>query len=170
MGAEKFEGQSHSPQSRRKLTRFFASPKMQLRYGTYFTVVASCVLVIWGAMSVYFMMAILRFDPKIADGMSLTQYLTANLEANQWVFGGALALSAVLFLCLSMVLTERIVGPVKALLKHIDALDRGHYDFKTHLRKTDELKPLMVALNQLSDSLHARHGANVSIDNKNETL
>lgn len=164
MGAEKLKPR---PQSKRKLTRFFASPKMQLHYGTYFTLVASGVLVIWGAMSVYFMMAILKFDGKAAEGMTLTEYLMANLKANQWMFVGAFLFSAILFLGLSMILTERIVGPVQALLKHIDALDQGRYDYKTHLRKSDELKPLMKALNGLSDSLHDRHGIR-EVDSKNE--
>lgn len=144
------------PENRRKLLRFFISPKLQLRYGTYFSAVALSVVAIWGGLAGYFMMNVMKFDPKLARTMTLTEYVNANIKSHQWIFIAAFCVSGILFLALSMVLTERIGGPMRALLKHIEALDRGDFTFKTKLRKSDELKPLMHALNSLSDSLRDR--------------
>jgi nitrogen fixation/metabolism regulation signal transduction histidine kinase len=58
---------------------------------------------------------------------------------------------------LAMIFTKHIVGPIKALVIHIDALKNGNYDFNTTLRRDDDLVPLMIALNELSDVLKQRH-------------
>ncbi len=147
------------PADRRQFKRFFVSPKFQLQYGTYYWAVAMTVLSIWTVLAVYFMMALMTFDPRVAHDMSLPEYLKVNIKAHQWLFAGGFAASSFLFLTLAVVFTERIVGPMRALLRHIEALEAGNYEHKTNLRKGDELKPMMTALNKLSDTLKERHGA-----------
>lgn len=155
----RMDQQNPKSPDRRRLSRFFLSPKTQLRYGTWFWATAMSILTIWCGTGIYFMWTILTFDPNLAKKMSVVEYLAANFKQNQWLIAGAFVLSSVLFVALAVVLTERIVGPLRALLRHIDALDKGNYEFKTVLRKSDELKPLMEALNGLSDTLKARHGS-----------
>jgi HAMP domain-containing protein len=156
------ENSNVKPINRRRFYRFLLSPRMQLKYGAYYSAIAGAVLLIWGGMAVFFMLELVRFSQKTAPGQTLVEYLTALLKMHEWMFATGFLVSAALFMSLAIVLTERIVGPTRALARHIDALKAGKYDVKTSLRKNDELKPLMIALNELSDTLKAKHGVEES--------
>ena len=51
---------------------------------------------------------------------------------------------------IGVVLTHRVVGPLFAAKRHIDLLNEGKFEVRTHLRPGDELEDLISNLNRLS--------------------
>jgi nitrogen fixation/metabolism regulation signal transduction histidine kinase len=141
------------PVNRRRFYRVLLSPRFQLKFGAYFTAVAAAIMGMWGGLALYFMMAVISFNSKTAKGMPLGAYVTELLQQHAALLLGAFFVTTFLFLCLGVILTERIAGPSRALLRHIEALKEGRFEHKTTLRKNDELKHLGTALNELSEAL-----------------
>jgi signal transduction histidine kinase len=58
-----------------------------------------------------------------------------------------------------VLITHRIFGPRVPILRMIENLKAGQYGEKKNLRKTDEMKDVMDALNSLSETLKERYPA-----------
>lgn len=97
---------------------------------------------------------------------SVSTYIPPNSELNQllgdsltwsWVaFALVAAIFSTLTLIATFVISHRLYGPAYAMRKHIEALKRGEFTHRTHLRKQDEFKDLAKELNELSEVLEAR--------------
>ncbi len=151
-------------QNRRKFFRLFVNPKFQIKYGLYYATIALLALISWNALTVYFLVELVNVSSQSAPGVSIAQNLLDTLLDNRWILLLGMTVITVMFMGIAIALSKNVVGPMRALLRHIEALKQGNYEHKTVLRKTDELKSMMSALNDLSDILKTRHGQ--SDDNK----
>jgi hypothetical protein len=143
--------------NRRRAYRLLLAPKFQLKYGAYFMTLALSSLLCSILVSVYFCLKVIMFAQQNPPAQDVLMSFVEFLKQHYLLASGSLAFMSLFYLGLAMLFTKRIVGPIRALTIHIDALKQGKYDFKTTLRKDDELRPLMVALNELSDSLKDRN-------------
>lgn len=144
--------------NRRRFFRLFVNPKYQLKYGLYYATIALLSLISWNALTVFFLVELVNTSSQSAPGVSIGQNLIDTILNNRWIFLLGMTLIAMMFMGIAVALSKNVVGPMRALLRHIEALKEGNYEHKTVLRKTDELKSMMTALNELSDVLKARHG------------
>jgi signal transduction histidine kinase len=151
---------------RRRLYRLFLQPRFQLKYGAYFMTIAISSLVCSSLITVYITMKLLSFVHQQPESDDIFKIFMGFVLHNPISVGGSFGLMAIFYFFLAVVFTKRIVGPVQVLVKHVDALKMGDYHHKTTLRKDDDLKTLMVALNELSDSLQQRHNHKESAEPK----
>ncbi|MEQ1876788.1 MAG: HAMP domain-containing protein [Bdellovibrionia bacterium] len=147
-----------SKRNRRSLFRVLISPKYQLKYGMYYATIALLSLLSWNALTIFFLIQLIDSSVQSDPGMTIAQNLLNTVLDNRWVFLLGMTALASMFMGLAIVLSKNVVGPMRALARHIESLKNGNYDHKTTLRKNDELKPLMNGLNELSDKLKERHG------------
>jgi signal transduction histidine kinase len=108
-------------------------------------------------MTAYASMELLNFTRNEPQGEDVIKIFSNFFKHYSWQVAVAFVLIATFYVMLAVVFTKHIVGPVQILAKHIEALKIGNYGHKTILRKGDDLRPLMIALNDLSDSLTKRH-------------
>lgn len=151
---------------RRAYRILFLNPRFQLKYSLFYAAVAMGGLAILSVLSVFFLVNLIG-DASVSDpSTSMMNVLMQTAKENYGVIGllaGSLLAALVFF---AYVLSKNIVGPMAVLVRHIDELIKGNYDHKTHLRKSDELKPLMKGLNDLSEALKARETKSNSGDRK----
>ncbi|NJL25251.1 MAG: hypothetical protein HC902_08770 [Calothrix sp. SM1_5_4] len=94
---------------------------------------------------------------------SMTDSEGATLLIHQLRTVGFLFLSVILMLCLLAAyflffISVRIFGPQVAVLRFIEQLRSGNYEAFRPLRKDDELKEIMDALQKLAADLRERQG------------
>jgi len=142
--------------NQRRLYRIFLQPRFQLKYAAYFmTIAVSSVLSIC-IITVYFSMKLLTYVRQRPDANDIFKIFRDFLLQNKLEVLGSLVLMASFYMILAIIYTKRIVGPLKVLVKHVEALKIGDFDHRTTLRKHDDLRPLMTSLNELSASLKER--------------
>jgi signal transduction histidine kinase len=142
---------------RRRLYRLFLQPRFQLRYGAYFMTIAISSLVCSSIITVYITLKLLSFTQQSPAADDIFKILRGFVSHNPIPVIGSFVLMAIFYFFLAVIFTKRIVGPVQVLVNHVNALKNGNYTHKTTLRRDDDLKSLMLALNELSDSLHHKH-------------
>ena len=148
----------HSKKERRRFYRLVVSPKFQLKYSLYYVGLALTSMAVLNILMAYMLLNMIQIGSESPTAKISTVIMAAVL-ANKGIIGAGLAVLGFLYLYLAFILTRNIVGPVRVLVLHIEALKQGNYRHKTNLRKSDELKSLMNGLNELSDVLSERHGS-----------
>ncbi len=144
--------------SKRKLTGFILMPMVQAKIGLY-SIFLSVLLVVAIALILYTNFAelvssiiLLTDAPEevkaiFADYWSYTQV---------WVYV-SLGIYVAAMLAVSWWYTHRFVGPSIAFKKHLEEIADGNYEFRTSLRKGDELEEVARALNRVSELLEKEH-------------
>jgi HAMP domain-containing protein len=144
---------------RRRLYRVFLYPRFQLKYGMYYAAIAFTSILILNVVTVYFLVYLIDYSGHEEPGIGITNILLNSIKQNAGIAGLAAFSLFVLYFSLAFIFTKNIAGPLKVLVRHVEELKNGNYGHKTRLRKTDELKPMMSALNELSEVLAAKHGS-----------
>lgn len=132
------------------------NPKMQLKYAMYYAGIAVVSLLMLNALVGYFLVELVNYSGVAEPGTGIGEIFVRTLVHNREVVAAAVGTIAMLYLIFAVILMKNVVGPVRALTRHIEELKKGNYDVKTTLRKGDELTALRDALNELSDALKAR--------------
>jgi signal transduction histidine kinase len=144
---------------RRAYRILFLNPRFQLKYSLFYAAVATGGLAIVAALSIFFLVNLISNAATSDPGVSMLNLLVVTAH-EYYPFIGLLSFCLVACLIFfAYVLSKNIVGPMAVLNRHIEELRKGNYDHKTVLRNSDELKPLMHALNALSEALKERHSS-----------
>lgn len=131
----------------RSILRFLIFPKKQLKYAFfYFLVVCISVLTI-NVASYYKFMSLLDVNTSI----STQQFLAEYAYTLSFVTLATLVFMGILIFIITIIFLHRFVGPIRPILKHLEALRVGNYTHKTHLRFNDEINEVAQKLNELSD-------------------
>lgn len=69
---------------------------------------------------------------------------------------GAILIAGFVCFAFVIVLTHRFFGPMVAVHRHLNELERGNYSSRIQLRKNDELKDLADHLNNLAATLEKK--------------
>jgi HAMP domain-containing protein len=144
--------------NRRRTFLLLLSPRFQMKYGLYYAGIAVTSLLTLNVLAAFLLVQLIDYSGSAKMSAGITEILFTTLKANAPFVALGCGILGLLYLCFAIFLTRNVVGPSRALLRHIDALKTGQYTHKTTLRKNDELKEIMTALNELSDVLQERHG------------
>ena len=140
---------------RRAYRIFFLNPKFQLRYSFFYAGIALSTLAISSFLSIFFLVNLVSQSYEGDPGVGILSYIWSTIIMN-WQTITLLTVGYVsAFFLFAFVLSKNIVGPISVIVRHIDELKKGNYEHRIRLRKSDELKPLMVALNELAENLNS---------------
>ena len=142
----------------RRLKNFFLQPILQMKLGVY-----NVVLAIIFAFLVY-----LLFEVNFAALFATIIDLTENKESINEVIQQHMQVTMIWFLALSagfvvaniivaVWYTHRFVGPSVAFRRHLDAVMKEDYGFKTTLRQDDAFQDVADKLNELSVLLQKKY-------------
>ena len=98
---------------------------------------------------------IMSLAPLIPETSNVGEMIAESLFWSRVIFGVGIVMFTFVVTAITVVISHRIYGPAYAIRKHLAALARGEYDYRTHLRKGDEFKDLAQDLNSLSETLAA---------------
>lgn len=141
------------PENRRRLVSLFMYPKLRLKYGSFYAFIGLCAVGVLNFALIFILLQMLNLTGhELEAGNDIGSRLISALQYNKWLLIGSITTLFVLFFVFAFVLANKIAGPMQPLLRHIEEIKKGNYSHRTHLRKGDELKPLMHALNDLSES------------------
>jgi methyl-accepting chemotaxis protein len=138
---------------RRYLSRLLFKPKLQLKYGLFFMAVGVPCMIALNLLTVLILVKVVTLAGHTNPGTDISKLIITLITENGALLFAWVMTVAMGFLAVAVLLTQRIVGPLHALLKHVEEIKNGNFEYQTHLRKKDELKPLMDALNQLGPHL-----------------
>lgn len=135
----------------RKWRNILVNPSFQLKYGFYFMAGGLCFL----GLFVYFIFEQLnRLQLVMARTRILDLSIYRELQEISWQIVLIVSLGCISFMALSFMyavfITHRIAGPMVAILAFIEELKQGNYESRRHLRKHDELNPIMEKLHELA--------------------
>jgi sensor histidine kinase YesM len=141
----------------RKWTNFIIAPDRQFRL----TVIAGGIGLVFFfgffAFQIWlFSTLIMSLVPFIPPGTGLEGMIQNSIQWSWIVFG----VVGVCFLAVCsgavIIVSHRIYGPIVAIRKHLAAVVRGEFDYRTHLRKNDEFQDVARDLNDLSEALQVK--------------
>ncbi len=150
---------------KRKLSNFLIRPLVQTKLGIYcitvslaFGVFLSFVIYVNMARFIDYTMHLTRAEATIES------MLRQNLASIQFFIYLIVACYVASMVVLSIWYTHRLVGPIVAFEKHIDALQNGDFTHRTYLRKGDTFHDTAELLNQATESLEERfNGSTASV-------
>lgn len=139
---------------RRKVSNYFANAKLSKKY--HFRLMFFSLLFM--ASVLYYLLQILR---EITEKVS---FVAVNDQvAAEYIYGSinhllmVLTLSfAVYFLFTALFvlfIEQKVGGPTVAILKYIEQIKKGNYEYQRELRSGDELESIMAALKDLKEHL-----------------
>jgi hypothetical protein len=146
---------------RLSLTAHLVEPFKQVRFGLYvigvfFLFLALLVgVLIWVFREQYL---------QVMDWFSIAQDAAPDLMVNDvsqkaaWLVGGVLVAFVATMLNVIVRRTHRMYGPMISINRFIEELKRGNYSARLKTREKDDFQDLVLRLNGLAESLHARHG------------
>ena len=142
---------------RRKARNRLQKPRLQLAFAMY-----AILLTILFSVSIIATVYLAFGDlyHAILDTSELRLYYKNEIRENFQASIGTLIpivlTYVILIMVISVVFTERMVGPTIAFLRHINALKNGVYSARITLRKRDELQELAAELNELAEILERK--------------
>lgn len=94
----------------------------------------------------------------LAPNLSMTTQLNIDSAISSMILVALLFLIVAVLatIAFGVIVTHRIAGPMHAILAYIALLREGKFDQRRPLRPTDELVPVMNALNELADHLNTK--------------
>ncbi len=130
--------------------RFLIQKRLQLRYILVAVICSLLAALLTGGMyALYWSIAnkvILGENPTMWD-----TYREANIVA-----GCILALWLILVTIVSLITSHRIFGPLQRIQEYIKKVGEGNFEEKIGIRRSDDLKPLADALNEMAENLKRR--------------
>lgn len=145
------------PKNSRKLANLLIAPNRQLRLTL--TAILVGLLFFFAIFGAQFWMSsalIESLSAFLPPDSGLNQTVATSVRWTWIVFFVASICFTTAITAITVVFSHRVYGPVYAIRKHLAALARGEYEYRTHLRKHDEFKDLAQDLNTLSELLQAR--------------
>ncbi len=146
---------------RLSLTAHLVEPFKQVRFGLYvigvfFAFLAVLVgVLVWAFREQYL---------QVMDWFSIAQDAAPDLMLNDvsqraaFIVSGVLVLFVITMLNVIVRRTHRMYGPMISIHRFIEELKRGNYSARLKTRERDDFQDLVSHLNDLAESLHARHG------------
>lgn len=145
---------------RRKARNFLLKPAFQLGLPVYILLLSFTFLLL------ALLLGSLYFEQVYATMMANTtqaEYLESVISQRTGGFKSMalllLAVYTVLVVVITTVYTHRMLGPVRPISRHIQALQEGLYSHRVSLRKHDALQELAEQLNALAEVLEQRSKA-----------
>lgn len=153
--------------SSRKFKNFLLMPHIQIPLGAYMIGLAIALLGVLTSIVYLKMGEIISLIVQLTDVEEEVEEVLINYvnDMSWWVI-----LAIVIYIGINMLIsilyTHKMVGPIFAFRRHVQALIEQKYDAKTHLRKRDAFSGLAQDLNDLSDALAKRDSpTDTTIDN-----
>lgn len=141
---------------RRKLKNYLSNAKLSVRYH-YRLMLMSLIFMF---VALLYILQIVRDIIKQVGFIAANDVVAANY-INELVnhLLVVVSLSFVIYFLMSVLFVlfveQRIGGPTVAVLKFIEELKKGNYDYRRKLRTGDELDGIMQGLQELQDQLKA---------------
>lgn len=149
----------NSNDNRRSVKNMLVNPGFQLKYGMYFMGFGLVVFLAIFTFVFFTMAQMITSLGSISDiGAEMQDMLNKALISAGMVLGLLILAFALVAVAMGVVLTHRIVGPMIPIRRHIQALVRGTYDSRCHLRDKDELQEIAGDLNDLAMELEKKYG------------
>ena len=140
--------------NRRKVKHLFVNPRYQLKYVNWF-ISGAFVFLVCTVMAVHYRLAqvdhLLNSEDALAGGGHLPVF-DAFSDITIYALAGLVAFT-IYAVVLSLLINQRIAGPMVAIVDCIDQLRIGNYDYNRSLREKDELKPIYDAVQSLQQTL-----------------
>ncbi len=142
---------------RRTAKNYLINRPMQMRMSYYFISI-SLALVGAGVVYLNYNMSIVRAQIAQIRGLpySFQMAIESRMSAMLYFSLGFLILTLIFNLIYGIYISHRVAGPMYAIVHYIENLREGNFDERRALRPTDELRPIMQALNDLADDLKAK--------------
>lgn len=144
---------------KRKLSNLLLKPLLQAKIGIYFILISIAFALTLVAM-VYFQFAdLFAAVLELTDAPDEVHEIMNSywLSIQSWIYV-MLALYILATIVISIWYTHRFVGPAVAIHKHLQAIAKNDFEFRTYLRRGDAFEELADALNQASEALEQRRG------------
>lgn len=144
------------PRQRRKVVNAFWQPFVQFKLLLYMLGSTAVVAVLLGAFLYVAFSDLIAVVGNTSDG---TDYYTDTIGyqfANMMRYCAALFVLYILLLAtVCVAYTHRLMGPMRPFIRHVNALAKGDYDSRVHLRKGDLDLHMEFAdsLNDLADHM-----------------
>lgn len=152
--------------ARRSYRNLLIKPSNQLRLAILFAVLSFfslCITIFVTTMYFSFILqqvdsrnTLMKLDPTIVTKLVIPAVITVFLIA---------FLTSAFMVALTIAYSHRLYGPLIPLLRHINSLKNGNYSTRVVLRKNDELREVMLALNDLATTLEERHPSEKKVIN-----
>jgi hypothetical protein len=135
--------------------KIFANKRVQLKYLTLL-VVSMIVPLLFAIGCLYYLIFTV-----MAEQLGIPESIAYNLFPVVKKINAVLAIGLPpLFLLLiwwGTILSHRFAGPLQRLEKELHKVTHsGDYSHRIHLRKGDDIKPLVDSINKLLDSIHKK--------------
>lgn len=144
--------------SQRRLRNLLLKPSLQVRLGAMYILIS---LGFSGTISGIFYWKLSGVIPLVLELTDVQEevqdLLTGYLNEIKWLIIGTVAVFMVINILFSIIYTHRLIGPSFAFRRHLQALIRGEYGARTHLRKGDAFQEVAEDLNRLSMSLKQKY-------------
>lgn len=146
-----------SPSARdRKLRNLLIAPSKQFKLAIFAVLFGMALFLGFFAFELWVITAVAKaLLVHIPDPTQLDIMLKDSIRTSWIAFVSAGIVSSSIVVATIFIITHRFYGPEIALRKHVEALTRGDYAHRTHLRKTDEFKEIASGLNKLSSHLES---------------
>ena len=133
--------------------KYFVQRDMQLRFARFVVLLALISSLLTGA-AIFFTTFTLMGE-KLADVYPQARLVLIFQSVYFWAFMSLLAAIPFIFWG-AIVFSHRIAGPLPKIYQAIRSLGDGNYDVKLTLRKYDELRELVDAINETAARLKQR--------------
>lgn len=131
--------------------KFLTKASLQVRYLALIVIAMAVPLLLVGGCLYYLIFTI------TAEQIGIPEAIASNLmpvlqKINFMLFIGLPPIFLLLLLW-GMALSHRFAGPLERLEKDIKKISEGDYSVRVRIRKDDDLKPIVDAINNLIDKL-----------------
>lgn len=147
----------------RSLKTLIIDPFTQMKLGIYVIAFTSLFLVTAGVL--YFNSFIEQYRHvmqifEITDPDTQWEAITNDVfYSNLYKIGGLFSIYSFILLAIIFRVTHRYHGPLVSIERFAHAMASGQYYKRVQIRKKDELKSLVLSLNQMAEALEKKHGA-----------
>ena len=137
-------------------TKYLTGSRIQMRY-LALLMVSMLVPMIFVGVCLYYLIFTL-----VAEQIGIPEYIAYNLfpvvsKTNLMLLVGVPPLLGLLILW-GIILSHRFAGPLERLESELKKItEKGHYNHRVHIRKSDDVRPIADGVNKLLDTIEERH-------------
>ena len=140
----------------RRWKGIFISPSRQFKYASTAVLIGLVTFVAFFTFELWLISALIsHLSAFVPPDSPLNQLLIDCIRWSWVAFIFTVVAFSLLVFSATIIVSHRLYGPIYAMRRHVEALVRGEYSHRVHLRKTDEFKDLAEVLNELSSNLEA---------------
>ncbi len=141
----------------RTLRNFFVEPFAQIRIGAYILSVSLLFIVLITLLIAKAFLAQYEVLLRVEQTAGWEHLLEETFNRGSLELAIVLILYIVVLFTVVIRMTHRIYGPVISISRFLDDMIQGRYEKRCTIRKDDDLKPLVLKLNELAAVLQERH-------------